>query len=159
MPSAIFIDSGVLQRMIEKAIEDGVQGSVANVIHLGEAPANDPDTVDVRVTGFEVKRRHRRSPDAEPDMADVQVTVDVSCPEAQQEASVLAIGSAITLVSLALDHATLRDAGTTHILTLDAAGETVVSDLRDLHQQVGARIVVTGVAERTSGNSREERLS
>ena len=160
MPSAILIDSGVLQRLVEAAIESGVQGSIANVVHLGEPPANDPDTVQVRVTGISVKRRMRQNPDLECDIADVEITIDVSCPEAQQRASVLAIGSAITLVSLAVDHATLKDDATTHILHLNAAGETVTSDVTDqLHQQVGARIVVEGMATRQTGNSREERLS
>ncbi len=161
--SGILIDTGAVQRLIEARVEAEL-GSHTSVrlLHLGEPAIEAAGLILVRVASVELARRPRRLPSSDIDVADLSVLLELSIPEAQTEASVLAAGAALATVAAALDHTTLRSPDApdpaVHVVHLGPAQERTTLETRAYHGIVAGSVTVRGVAERWSGNTIEDHL-
>jgi len=161
--SGILIDTGAVQRLIEAQVEAelGAHTSV-RLLHLGEPAIEAAGLILVRVASVELARRPRRLPSSDVDTADLTVVVELSVPEDQTRASVLATGDALATVAAALDHTTLRSPAlpdpAVHVVHLGPAQERTTQETRTHHGIVAASVTVRGVAERWSGNTIEDHL-
>ncbi len=157
------IDHSIVERLIATQLNSALPSTILALFRgdpepTPDATANGGDNIDrwsrlLQVRQMPIPRQRNNSgvSGAEPDHAEIVVTVQVEVSMEALAASNLSITRVATEVSLALSEQTLSDASTTHTVDLYRAEITIDPEADEQKQIATGAVIVTGTACRQSG--------